>query len=83
MSLQLCKRSRRGFGGGLWLVAVVASLLPPSSAAPVFAFSQRLVRGAPHCGSPHPSGSARPQATERLLAFFAVSMVRVFFLKSS
>ncbi len=55
MSLQMCERSRRGFGGGLWLLAAAMFIVPPSSAAPLFALLRRYVRGAPHSGSPHPS----------------------------
>ena len=57
MSLQMCERSRRSFGGGLWLLAAAMFIVPPSSAAPLFALLRRYVRGAPHSGSPHPSAS--------------------------
>ena len=55
MSLRIQQRPRRGFGGGLWLLAAAMFIVPPSSAAPLFALLRHYVRGAPHCGSPHPS----------------------------
>lgn len=79
MSLHIQQRFRCGFGGGLWLVAFVASSLPASSAAPRFAFVRRLVRGAPHCGSPHPSGSALASAKDPRLDFSALTRDRIFF----
>lgn len=45
MSLQMHERFRRGFGGGLWLVAFVASSLPAPSAAPPLAFLRRPYAG--------------------------------------
>jgi len=82
MILHIQQRFRRGFGGGLWLVAFVASSLPASSAAPRLTFLRRLVRGAPHSGSPHPSGSALASAKDPLLDFSACPGGRVFFSAS-
>lgn len=54
MSLRIQQRSRRSFGGGLWLLAAAMFIVPPSSAAPMFAFSWLYVRGGAHSAPPHP-----------------------------
>lgn len=72
MSLRIQQRSRRSFGGGLWLLAAAMFIVPPSSAAPLFALLRRYVRGAPHSGSPHPSAplGLKQQTLNSLFSLF-------------